>query len=232
MKVAACQIPGCYELIARVVRDQRGLFAKVFHRDCFAEMGLNTTWREEYYSVSHRRVLRGLHFQVPPHDHEKLVYCISGRVLDAVVDLRRGSPTYGLHSIRELSSDKANALYIPRGLAHGFYVLSDLAVMVYLVSTVHAPAYDSGIHWTSTGIDWPDPSPIVSDRDQKLPALASFDSPFSFARQAPASSDCIRKERVPVSLRSVETGSWTGSNPSCQSRQTIPAARSGGEETS
>lgn len=118
-------IPGCYEIIPRILRDERGVFVKVFHEGVFEEHGLTTDWREEYYSISHRGVLRGLHFQLPPHDHDKLVYCTAGAVLDAVVDLRKGSQTYGSHVLQELSAEMGNMLYIPRSLAHDFYVTSN-----------------------------------------------------------------------------------------------------------
>ncbi|OIQ02494.1 MAG: dTDP-4-dehydrorhamnose 3,5-epimerase [Syntrophobacteraceae bacterium CG2_30_61_12] len=180
MKVTESSIPGCYEIISRVFRDNRGTFVKTFHHDMFLEHGLTTQWREEYYSVSHHGVLRGLHFQLPPHDHEKLVYCIAGRVLDAVVDLRKGSPTFGRHVLLELDAGKANMLYVPRGLAHGFYVLSDSAILIYKASSVHAPEHDTGIHWNTAGISWPDKTPLTSPRDNQFSSLDCLDSPFIF----------------------------------------------------
>jgi dTDP-4-dehydrorhamnose 3,5-epimerase len=162
-------IPGCFELQPRKLDDARGSFVKTFHCTAFAELGLATDWREEYYSVSGKGVLRGLHFQAPPHDHAKLVYCVSGSVLDAVLDMRTGSPSYGCHALLELSAEKANMLYIPKGLAHGFYTLSDKATMMYKVTTVYAPAADSGVLWSSAGIPWPDTSPLISERDSSFP---------------------------------------------------------------
>jgi dTDP-4-dehydrorhamnose 3,5-epimerase len=88
-------LPGCLEIQPRVLHDHRGRFVKTFHRDLFAAQGIKTDWREGYYSVSNKGVLRGLHFQTPPYGHEKLVYCTAGEVLDAVVDLRTGSSTSG-----------------------------------------------------------------------------------------------------------------------------------------
>ncbi len=173
-------IPGCYEIIPRILRDERGVFVKVFQEEVFKEHGLTTDWREEYYSVSRRRVLRGLHFQLPPHDHDKLVYCTAGVVLDAAVDLRKGSPAYGSHVILELSAEKGNMLYIPRGLAHGFYVTSASATMMYKVSSVYAPEYDSGILWNSAGIPWPDVHINISERDWNFYPLDRFESPFTY----------------------------------------------------
>jgi dTDP-4-dehydrorhamnose 3,5-epimerase len=173
-------IPGCMEIQPRVFDDERGRFVKIFHEGLFAERGLCTDFAEEFYSRSHRGVIRGLHFQVPPEDHVKLVYCVEGRVLDAVVDLRRGSATFGRHALFELSAVQANAVYIPRGLAHGFFTFSDEATLVYKVSTIHSPQYDAGIRWDSVGIEWPVSDPIVSIRDAALPAMADFDSPFRY----------------------------------------------------
>lgn len=173
-------IPGCFEIRPRIFDDLRGRFVKTFQRELFAEHGLNTDWPEEFYSVSKQGVLRGLHFQLPPHDHEKLVYCAAGEVLDAVVDLRVGSPTYGRNAIFRLSAETANMVYIPRGLAHGFLTLGASATMMYKVASVHAPRHDAGILWNSAGIDWPVDSPIVSARDAGFAPLEQFISPFEF----------------------------------------------------
>jgi dTDP-4-dehydrorhamnose 3,5-epimerase len=174
-------VDGCYELVPRKMEDDRGLFVKTFHRDAFAEQGLETEWQEEYYSVSRKGVLRGLHFQLPPHDHVKLVYCPSGTVLDAVLDLRIGSPTYGCHAMVELSARKANMVYIPKGVAHGFYTLSDEAIMIYNVSSVYAPHADVGLLWNSAEIPWPDREPLLSPRDRAFPRFSDFTSnPFRY----------------------------------------------------
>lgn len=178
MTVKQTAIAGCFELIPNMIGDHRGSFTKTFHAETFSKNGLCTDWREEYFSVSKQGVLRGLHFQTPPHEHTKLVYCVEGTVLDAVVDLRQDSPSYKKHHILELSADTANMLYIPSGLAHGFYVLSDSATMMYKVSTVYSPQHDTGILWNSAGIAWPDETPIVSERDAGLPALCDLQSPF------------------------------------------------------
>lgn len=173
-------IYGCFELQPKVFRDERGVFVKTFHEDHFAEMGLQTKWAEEYYSISRKGVLRGLHFQLPPHDHEKLVYCAAGEVLDVVVDLRKGSPTYGQCARFALNSKTANMVYIPRGLAHGFFTLSDTATMIYKVSTVYAPDHDAGILWNSVDVSWPSTHPTLSQRDSELTPLSSFVSAFLF----------------------------------------------------
>ena len=143
---------------------------------------MRTDFAEEYYSLSHHGVLRGLHFQTPPMDHAKLVYCADGEVLDAVVDLRRGSPTYGEYQTFIMSSEAGNILYIPSGFAHGFYVTGPSALMIYKVTAVYVAENDSGIRWNSTGIPWPDENPVLSGRDRTLPPLADFSSPFDFCR--------------------------------------------------
>ena len=175
-------VPGCFGLAPRKMEDDRGCFVKTFHREAFEELGLNTDWREEYYSVSRKGVLRGLHFQLPPHDHEKLVYCTSGEVLDVVVDLRAGSPMYGRHTLFQLNAAKANMIYIPRGCAHGFYTVSDMAAMMYKVSSVYAPESDTGVLWDSLDIPWPDRKPVLSARDAGFKPFGDFISPFVWSR--------------------------------------------------
>lgn len=180
MIVKETTIPGCFEIIPRLLRDERGLFVKTYHQELFQQYNLNTNWCEEYYSKSYRGVLRGMHFQLPPYDLVKLVYCTDGAVLDAVVDLRKGSPAYGQHILLELNAEIGNILYLPRGLSHGFYVQSDSATILYKVSSVYAPQHDTGILWNSAGIKWPTKDPIISERDSMFPTLANFSSPFYF----------------------------------------------------
>lgn len=160
--------------------DNRGIFVKNYHENQFLRLGLETQFPEEFYTKSSKGVLRGIHFTVPPIDQIKLVTCIHGTVIDAVIDLRKGSPTYGNHLLFELRADHPVAIYIGRGLGHGFYVPSDEAILLYRVSTLYAAEYDRGIHWASAGIDWPIKNPLVSDRDSKLPALSDFLSPFEY----------------------------------------------------
>ena len=179
MRFVETPILGCFNIFPDERRDERGSFVKTLHKDLFIEHGLEHAFAEEYYSVSRQGVLRGLHFQLPPHQHAKLVYCIDGQVMDVVIDLRRDSPTYGQHAVFDLSAEEANILYIPQGLAHGFYTLSERATLIYKVTTVYAPESDAGILWNSAGIPWPDKNPLLSPRDRSFPMLADFDSPFS-----------------------------------------------------
>lgn len=180
MRIEQTSISGCYQLFPLVNNDNRGSFVKTFHKDVFAKHGLITEFAEEYYSVSYKGVLRGLHFQTPPHAHFKLVYCLAGKVQDAIVDLRVGSPTYKKSATFELSSGLGNILYIAPGIAHGFYALTDEVIMQYKVTTVYAPEHDNGIRWDSAGISWPSSTPIISDRDSRFSSLVDFHSPFRF----------------------------------------------------
>ena len=180
MDVHSNAIPGCYEIHPPVSNDERGSFVKTFNQESFIKHRLVTEWQEEYYTISRQGVLRGLHFQIPPHDHEKLVYCTDGGVVDVVVDLRVGSPAYGKHVMIELTADRANMIYIPRGLAHGFYVTTQSATMLYKVATQYAQSHDTGILWNSAGIDWPDGNPVLSSRDKSFPALSDVKSAITF----------------------------------------------------
>ena len=182
-EVKSTTIPGCLEILPSILRDDRGLFVKTFHQELFTEHGLKTGFAEEYYSVSSQGVLRGLHFQLPPREHVKMVYCVDGEVIDAVVDLRVGSPTFGKYEIFSLSGEKANMLHIPAGLAHGFYVTSRHATMMYKVTTVYSPEHDAGILWNSVGIPWPDANPLISRRDGEFAPFAAFKSPFLFQKE-------------------------------------------------
>ncbi len=169
---------GCYKVQPRVLNDERGSFIKIFHFKEFERFGLETNFMEEYYSHSKKDVIRGMHFQAPPSDHVKMVYCVQGEVLDVVLDLRNNSPTFGMTDSIYLSAKKGNYLYIPKGLAHGFLVTSETATLVYKVSTIYDPNNDSGILWNSFGFDWPIHNPIISSRDSNLIPFVRYESPF------------------------------------------------------
>jgi dTDP-4-dehydrorhamnose 3,5-epimerase len=173
-------ISGCYEIQPLVLADVRGRFVKVFQQEVFAEHGLEVDFAEEYYSVSKHGVIRGMHYQSPPMDHIKIVYCVQGEVFDVVVDLRRGSPSYGKAATFNLSALKGNYVYIPKGLAHGFCTTSESATLVYKVSTIYSTEHDTGIHWNSLGIAWPISSPILSERDRCLTPFSELKSPFVY----------------------------------------------------
>lgn len=180
MRIKETVISGCYEIEAEILSDSRGALIKIFNYEEYRRYGLGLDLKEEYYSISSYGVIRGLHFQSPPMDHLKLVYCVSGDVLDVLLDLRRGSPSYGMvHKLR-LSADKANAVYIPSGIAHGFCVLSQEARMIYKTTSGYSKDHDNGILYNSIDIDWPIESPIISSRDLSFLPFSNFQSPFTY----------------------------------------------------
>lgn len=171
-------IPGCYTYHSRLFKDQRGSFAKMYSQEIFKQMGLNVPLAEVFFSNSNKNVVRGMHFQVPPHDQAKIVNCVSGRILDVVLDLRKSSPSYGRAIGIELSGENETTVYIPRGCAHGFYSYEDNSIVCYAVETNHNKDADQGVLWNSFGFQWPSQEVIVSVRDENLPKLAEFNNPF------------------------------------------------------
>lgn len=171
-------LAGCFEIKPKIHQDNRGRFVKLFHSMDFSELKLVDRFEEQYYAVSNQGVLRGMHFQLPPFPHIKLVTCVSGALLDVVVDLRKSSSTYLQWHRVELNGQTNHMLYVPEGFAHGYYVLEDQTVFVSMNSRKYIHECDSGIHWDSFGFAWPDKRPIVSDKDRNLIKLADFESPF------------------------------------------------------
>lgn len=180
MKLTATTIPGCFILEQDIHADNRGAFVKVFRKSFFEGHGLEYAFTEQYYSESNRNVIRGMHFQTPPSDHAKLVTVIQGTIIDVILDIRKGSPTYGKHEAFELSRENGKSIYIPRGCAHGFCSMSEQAIAFYMVSSEYDPANDRGIAYDSFGFKWPITTPVISDRDQAFKPLKDFRSPFVF----------------------------------------------------
>jgi dTDP-4-dehydrorhamnose 3,5-epimerase len=180
MDLIAEPLPGVKVLRPFVFEDNRGCFVKPFHEGQLAAHGIVFPVREEFFSVSAANVLRGMHFQRPPHAHQKLVYCSQGRVVDVLLDLRTTSPTFGQSCAFELSEANRHLAYIPVGLAHGFLSIEDGSCLVYKTDAVHAPESDVGIKWDSFGFDWPlgGATPEVSQRDSAHPPMTNFESPF------------------------------------------------------
>lgn len=172
-------LPGAWAFAPPCHRDNRGAFVKTFHAPSHIAEGLHFELREEFYSVSHRGVLRGMHFQTPPYDHQKLVTCVAGRVLDVLLDLRHGSHAYGQACSLELDAKNPLAVWIPKGLAHGFLSLEDDSCVTYKTDREYAPDHDAGVRWDSFGFAWPLlEEPIVSPRDRRHPPWGEFASPF------------------------------------------------------
>lgn len=176
-------LPGCIELSLPCHEDNRGRFVKILQHSSFKPLGLPTSFPEVFYSESRFGVIRGLHFQLPPAAQGKLVYCPHGQILDAVVDLRAGSPTFGQHILLDICAQNSNAIYIPAGIAHGFRTISETAIVVYQVTCEYAPELDKGIRWDSAGIDWGIANPILSERDSQFPKLADLATPFRYPGQ-------------------------------------------------
>lgn len=184
MNVIQTSIPGVVVIEPRVFGDSRGYFFESYSQREFDEKVRPVHFVQDNESMSSRGVMRGLHFQRPPYSQSKLVCCVKGIVLDVVVDIRKGSPTYGKHVECLLSEDNHRQFFIPRGFAHGFSVLSETAVFQYKCDNFYAPQADDGISILddSLGIDWgiPAESAILSEKDTKHPLLKDFDSPFDF----------------------------------------------------
>lgn len=178
MTIESELLPGAFVIRPTEFADSRGFFIKTYQKEAFDTLGISFTPTEEFYSSSHSRVVRGMHFQRPPYDHSKLVYCIRGRVRDVLLDLRRNSPVYGRATSIELSLENRRQLFIPTGIAHGFLSLADESVMVYKTNISYAPAHDSGIRWDSFGFEWGVDCPIVSKRDLSFQSFQEFITPF------------------------------------------------------
>ncbi len=178
MRFRETALKGCFEIRVQDRTDERGTFRKVFQRSVFREHGLEVDFQEAFYTSSVSNVLRGMHVQLPPGQHSKLVYCVAGSVMDVLLDLRRGSVEFGRCEVIDLSASRGNVVYIAPGVAHGFYVLDSPAIMAYHVSSEHVQDLDRGVHWRSLPIEWPTNTPLVSERDSQLPQLQDFVSPF------------------------------------------------------
>lgn len=182
MDIKELDIPGCYKINPNIFRDKRGIFVKTFHADSLKKYGLDIDLKEEFYSISNKNVLRGLHFQSPPAAHAKLVYCPSGAVLDFFVDIRIGSPAYGKEMSIELSETNRTILFLPVGIAHGFLSLKDNSLMIYKTDYEYDSVTDSGINFNSINIELPVTKEkiIISTKDLSLPILADYKSEFLY----------------------------------------------------
>lgn len=169
----------------RVFGDSRGYFFESFSQKEFEEKVCKTTFVQDNESKSTYGVLRGLHFQLPPFAQSKLVRVVQGKVLDVAVDIRKGSSTFGKHVAVELSADNKRQLFIPRGFAHGFVVLSDEAVFQYKCDNYYAPQCEAGIAFDDKGlnIDWiiPNNDIILSEKDKKNPLLKDAGNLFDYS---------------------------------------------------
>lgn len=183
INVIKTYIEGVVIIEPKVFGDSRGYFFESWSQKDFDELVRPVKFVQDNESMSTYGVMRGLHFQRPPFTQSKLVRCVKGAVLDVAVDIRKGSPTYGQHVAVELTEDNHRQFFVPRGFAHGFAVLSEIAVFQYKCDNFYAPQADGGISILddSLGIDWriPTDKAILSEKDTKHVCLKDFDSPFS-----------------------------------------------------
>ena len=178
MKIIPTHINGLFILETTNFVDERGSFQKLFTFDFFNENGLDFNFKELYYSVSKKNVIRGMHFQIPPCEHTKLVYVSKGKILDVVLDIRKNSATYGKYFSIELNDSSGQYLYIPKGCAHGFLSHENDSIVNYAQTSVYSKECDKGILYNSFGFDWNIDSEIISERDKSFPKLLELKSPF------------------------------------------------------
>ena len=184
MEVIKTALEGVVIIEPRIFKDARGYFFESFSQREFEEKVRKINFVQDNESMSSYGVMRGLHFQRPPFTQSKLVRCVKGSVLDVAVDIRKGSPTYGQHVAVELTEDNHRQFFVPRGFAHGFAVLSEIAVFQDKCDNFYAPEADGGISIKdeSLGIDWriPVENAILSEKDIRHLCLKDFDSPFDY----------------------------------------------------
>ena len=183
MKFVNTPIEGLVIIEPTVFEDDRGCFLESYNKKKFEKAIGKISFVQDNESKSSRGVLRGLHFQKPPYAQAKLVRCIEGKVLDVAVDIRDGSDTYGKHVSVELTAENKKQVFIPRGFAHGFLVLSESAIFAYKVDNSYAPTHDAGIRWDDSllNIQWgvSESDVLVSEKDAKLPFFLEFETPFT-----------------------------------------------------
>lgn len=184
MKFLKTEIPDVVIMQPNIFGDKRGYFLESFNQKVFEGHIGKVNFIQDNESKSSRGVLRGLHFQKPPFSQAKLVRCIEGHVVDVAVDIRKESPTFGKHVVAELTGENKHQMYVPRGFAHGFVVLSDTAIFAYKVDNLYAPEYDSGIAWNDPeiSIDWRIMKEEVqlSLKDSVLKPLKETEIPFQY----------------------------------------------------
>ena len=174
LKVLPTKLAGVYIIEPQVFSDARGFFMETYHQRRYTESGINCNFVQDNLSRSVRGALRGLHYQVQ-QPQAKLIQVIKGAVFDVVVDIRRGSPSFGQWIGVDLSEENKRQLFVPQGFAHGFCALSEAADLVYKCTDFYAPEDEGGILWSDPdlAIDWPVAEPLISAKDSRLPRLAA-----------------------------------------------------------
>ena len=187
MKVTKTAIEGVYIIEPQIFGDDRGYFFESYHADRYADaLGFETDFVQDNESRSIFGVVRGLHFQKPPFAQSKLIRVVYGEVLDVAVDIRKGSPTYGQHVAVNISGANHLQLFLPRGMAHGFSVLSEEVVFQYKCDNYYHPEAEGALAWNDPqlSIDWgiPEKCVVLSAKDSNNPCLREFDSPFEYTK--------------------------------------------------
>lgn len=184
MPFISTEIPGLLVFEPRIFSDNRGYFFESYNEKVFEEEGIAIRFVQDNQSSSSYGVIRGLHYQLNPYAQTKLIRVLSGKILDVAVDVRNGSPTFGLHFDIELSAENKKQLLVPKGFAHGFSVLSERAEVLYKCDGFYNKGSEAGIRFDdpALNIDWQIPADkaIVSDKDQLLPVLAACETNFIF----------------------------------------------------
>ena len=177
MVIEETKISGLLVIHSKQLMDDRGGFIKIFNNEVFEKNKIKFKIKESYYTVSQKDVIRGMHFQIPPHEHEKLVYVSNGKIIDVILDIRKSSATYGKFLSYELT-DNNIFLFIPKGCAHGFRANENNTIVTYLQSSCYEPSYDRGIKFNSFGFEWDVKNPIISRRDMRFPEFKIYKTPF------------------------------------------------------
>lgn len=182
MEIVEKHLNGVLLLKPRVFEDARGYFYESFNAETLKKIGIYDLFIQDNQSLSGANVVRGLHFQAPPYAQAKLVRVINGAVIDVVVDIRKGSPTYGQHYAVRLDATNKLMLYVPKGFAHGFTTLEDNTLFFYKCTEYYNKQSEGGILWNDPelGIDWGTNSPILSEKDKVNPSIRIFNSPFHY----------------------------------------------------
>jgi dTDP-4-dehydrorhamnose 3,5-epimerase len=167
MEFKKTKLEGVIEIIPNLFEDDRGYFFESYNKELFIENGIDVDFVQDNQSMSSKGTLRGLHFQKPPYEQDKLVSVVRGSVMDVVVDLREDSPTYGQFETFELDSEKKNMVFVPKGFAHGFVSHEDNTIFTYKCSNFYNKESEGGIHYDSLNIDWGYENPIVSEKDKE-----------------------------------------------------------------
>lgn len=182
LTVRELDIPGVLEITPKQFGDERGFLSETFNAQRYADAGVDIAWVQDNHSLSAAAgVLRGLHYQLPPHAQDKLVRVVRGRAFDVVADIRTGSPTFGQWVGVELSVEKWNQIFVPKGFAHGFLTLEPNTELLYKVSDFYSPECDRSIRFDDPdlGIEWPleGDGPVLSEKDEQAPSLKQSDLP-------------------------------------------------------